>query len=152
MEPTSYMSNKQSVQTRGTKLLAAREQFSLKRMINGSGTCFLVPREDVLVYLKKGWVLDYSQVNIYEPRLCQKPELERSDYHKMIQLKRISQKRSVEFRQSVLIEYLEKGWILGTPPALAVAADTRNQPIQAGCRTAGPLFKTDRVEVRVISM
>jgi hypothetical protein len=153
------MNHKQSYATRLAKFEASKEQFSLKRMIDLSGNYFMVNRDNVLEYLKRGWTLDYTQVNIYQPTLVSSPDLKQSDYHKMVQLKRISAKRSVEYRQSVLIEYLENGWVLGSPPVIAGNVSPNKSRIkirlanefEMSSNCSQPL-DTSRVTVKVLSL
>ncbi len=144
----------QSIESRKARLESSREQFALKSMTNQQGAVVLVKREQVLDYLKKGWTLNYSQVNIFHPTLCLDKNLKPSDYHKMIQLKRISHKRPIEYRLSILIQYLEDGWLLGTPPAFpsdSIATESTHLPkLENKPKESILFFKDTRVECRVI--
>ena len=144
----------QSIESRKARLESSREQFALKSMTNQQGAVVLVKRVQVLDCLKKGWTLNYSQVNIFHPTLCLDKNLKPSDYHKMIQLKRITHKRPVEYRLSILIQYRENGWVLGTPPAFPADNTTTESThvLKNDNRNKESIlfFKDTRVECRVI--
>jgi hypothetical protein len=156
------MPHKLSYECRFAKFLASKEQFSSKKMIDMNGNVFMVDRDNVLPYLKQGWTLDYTQINIYHPLLCHDENLKNCDYHKMIQLKRVTNKKNVIHRHKILIEYLDKGWVLGKPPSIdGMNTDTNSSNKTTPPRQVEIVIKGQpkeqpreqpRVEIRILSI